>query len=54
MPIQIEQTMPSCLRCGKLVHERDSERIVEEGRLFCSAVCRDEYAELILHGKVAS
>jgi len=47
MPIQIEQRMPRCLRCGKLVHERDAERIEEaDGTLFCSATCRDEYAEL--------
>jgi len=29
------------------VHERDAERIEEaDGTLFCSATCRDEYAEL--------
>jgi hypothetical protein len=46
MPIQIEQKMPRCARCGKLVHERDLERVELGGRVFCSTTCRDEYLEL--------
>jgi hypothetical protein len=46
MAIQIEQRMPRCLRCGKLVHERDERRIIDaDGRLFCSEICCDEHRE---------
>lgn len=47
MPIQIEQKLPRCRRCGKLVHVRDAERVESGGLLFCSNICRDEYAELL-------
>ena len=48
MAIQVDQNIPSCLRCGKLVHARDARRLEEtEGVVFCSAICRDEYRELI-------
>ena len=46
MAIQIEQRMPRCQRCGKLVHERDVERVKDEFGLFCSLICRSEYVEL--------
>ena len=49
MAIQIEQKLPRCLRCGKLVHVRDAERVESHGLLFCSKICRDEYAELTPH-----
>ena len=49
-PIQIEQTFPRCRRCGKMIHLR-GERIEATGLdgaslVFCSEICRDEYAEL--------
>ncbi|MSO95736.1 MAG: hypothetical protein EXQ81_08090 [Thermoleophilia bacterium] len=47
MPIQIEQMMPRCLRCGKLVHARDKDRIENELGLFCSPICHGEYVELV-------
>jgi hypothetical protein len=46
MSIQIEQTMPRCLRCGTLVHARDKDRIQNELGLFCSPICHGEYADL--------
>lgn len=55
MPIQIEQKMPRCRRCGKLVHERDRQRVeLADHTLFCSAICRDEYGALQLNGLGAS
>ena len=48
MPIQIEQKIPRCLRCGNVVHDHSAERIVDdEGRLFCSQVCYEEYLDLV-------
>ena len=51
MTIQIQQEFPHCARCGIMVHTRRA-RIVgrgEDGRtlVFCSELCRDEYAELV-------
>jgi hypothetical protein len=47
MPIQIDQTIPKCQRCGKLVHDRDPRRIEEDEALFCSEPCRAEHAALL-------
>jgi hypothetical protein len=49
MPIQIEQKMPRCARCGKLVHDRDLDRVESGGVLFCSTTCHDEFLELKAH-----
>jgi hypothetical protein len=51
MGIQINQEFPHCARCGIMVHTR-SFRIVAsdnagEPVVFCSELCRDEYAELV-------
>jgi hypothetical protein len=50
VPIQIEQKFPRCNRCGKMIHFRAS-RIEAEASdakvvVFCSEICRDEYADL--------
>jgi hypothetical protein len=48
--IQVKQEFPHCERCGLMMHTsrphiaaRKSERAPV---VFCSALCRDEYAEL--------
>lgn len=50
MTIQIQQTFPHCTRCGIMMHhsrpridalDADGKRV-----LFCSELCRDEYAAL--------
>lgn len=47
MPIQIEQKIPRCLRCGNVVHVHAAERIEDQqGRLFCSRTCQEEYLGL--------
>jgi N-methylhydantoinase A len=46
MAIQIEQKLPRCFRCGKLVHARDADRVESGGLLFCSTICRYEHEEL--------
>ena len=47
MAIQISQKLPRCLRCGKLVHARDANRVESGGLLFCSRTCRDEQLLLV-------
>ena len=49
MTIQVQQTFPHCARCGIMLHFR-RPRIAaldtdERRVLFCSELCRDEYAE---------
>ena len=48
MPIQIDQRIPRCARCGKMVYIR-APRIqgAVTSVLFCSQVCQDEYAHLM-------
>ena len=46
MPIQIEQTLPKCRRCGKMSHARDPQRIDDGDLVFCSVRCQSEYRAL--------
>lgn len=50
MTIQIQQTFPHCERCGIMLHTRRARIAARaaDGRslVFCSDLCRDEYAEL--------
>jgi hypothetical protein len=46
MPIQIEQTLPKCRRCGRMTHARDPQRIDEGELVFCTERCQREYHEL--------
>ena len=46
MPIQIEQPLPKCRRCGRMTHARDPRRIDEGELVFCTERCQREYHEL--------
>jgi hypothetical protein len=48
--IQIQQTFPHCTRCGIMRHHSQPriDALDADGKrvLFCTELCRDEYAEL--------
>lgn len=47
MPIQIEQKLPRCSRCGKIVPAGAPGLVTEStGSLFCTPRCQDEYHAL--------
>jgi GntR family transcriptional repressor for pyruvate dehydrogenase complex len=49
-PIQIEQRVPRCARCGKMINVRGMHVEAEEdGKrlLFCSELCQDEFGRLV-------
>ena len=49
-PIQIDQRVPRCDRCGKMINVRGAHLAAvgsDGGRLlFCSGICQDEFTTL--------